>query len=272
MCIIVYKPKGQQLPSKRTLQTCWNNNPDGAGYMFPNDKGRVSIRKGFMSFHEFYSNLMYDFRKFGNVDFVMHFRISTQGGVNQQCCHPFPLSRKMDELKYLRCHSNIGIAHNGIIDLTTTYGKVDYSDTMKFITDYLTLIIKDRDFYKDEETLLLIERLAGSKLAIMDGTGHTTLIGDFTMDKGCYYSNEYYKEPRVRARKTIPYYKWDEWDDWEEWNNRHNISKIEEKKGQDNSTILFEDENELLRQDNNGDILWFNKKKEEQDKIDKKGE
>ena len=54
MCIIAYKPKGQALPSKETLQMCWNNNEDGAGYMFAND-GRVWISKGFATFDKFYS-------------------------------------------------------------------------------------------------------------------------------------------------------------------------------------------------------------------------
>ena len=52
MCIIVYKPKGASLPSKDTLQTCWENNPHGAGIMWA-DGSNVRIQKGFMSWDAF---------------------------------------------------------------------------------------------------------------------------------------------------------------------------------------------------------------------------
>ena len=48
MCIIAIKEKGVAMPDLETLNNMWNNNPDGAGYMFPFD-GKVHIRKGFMS-------------------------------------------------------------------------------------------------------------------------------------------------------------------------------------------------------------------------------
>lgn len=199
MCIIVYKPTTAKMPSKRTLQKCWNNNQDGAGYMFPSNNN-VVIKKGFMRFKDFYTNLQNDLKRYGEfTPFVMHFRIQTQGGVCAQNTHPFPLSSNMSDLQRLRVKTNIGIAHNGVIDLTTNYytKTITYSDTMKFITDYLTLIIHDKNYYKEQDKLTLIERLIDSKMAIMDGDGHTELIGVFIEDNGCYYSNNYYKDNRV---------------------------------------------------------------------------
>ena len=56
MCIIVYKPIGIDLPDKKTLETCFENNPDGAGFMYR--KGReIRIRKGYMNFLSFYRAL-----------------------------------------------------------------------------------------------------------------------------------------------------------------------------------------------------------------------
>lgn len=195
MCIIVYKPTGVKIPSKKILHTCWDNNSDGAGYMF-NFNNRVIIKKGFMTFNKFYKSLNSDYKKYDgdNKTFIMHFRISTQGGVNKECTHPFPLSKEMSDLRKLQCTTDIGIAHNGIISLTSVgYNKqVTYSDTMSFITDYLSLIIKDRNYYKDPDTISLISKLVDSKLAIMDGSGTTTLIGTFIEDNGCYYSNASY--------------------------------------------------------------------------------
>lgn len=205
MCIIVYKPASVKMPNKRTLQKCWRNNQDGAGYMFPS-KGNVVIKKGFMKFEEFYMNLQSDLNRYGvGTPFVLHFRIQTQGGVNKHYTHPFPLSPHMDDLKRLRVKTPIGVAHNGIIELTTSYYKttVTYSDTMKFITDYLTLIIHDKNYYKDPDKLTLIERLIDSKMAIMDGDGHTELIGTFIQDNGVYYSNVYYKQDRYTKTKPV---------------------------------------------------------------------
>jgi hypothetical protein len=209
MCIIAYKPQNVAMPSKKLLQICFNNNPDGAGYMIASG-GNVIYRKGFMDFGGFYSSLTSAIKRYGeDVPYVLHFRISTQAGVNKQCCHPFPLSEDMDELKQLKGRCDIGIAHNGIISLTSSYSKakIDYSDTMKFITDYLSLIIRNKNYYKDKNTLTLIDRLIdGSRLAILDSTGHCELIGHGWEEScGVYYSNSSYMAPKV-AKYDYGYY------------------------------------------------------------------
>ena len=94
MCVVVYKPKNKKMPKEDRLLSCFISNPDGAGYMFQNGKN-VTIKKGFMTFNEFYKSLMQDYNKVGKrSDFVLHFRISTQGGVNKPCCHPYKISKK----------------------------------------------------------------------------------------------------------------------------------------------------------------------------------
>jgi hypothetical protein len=218
MCIIVYKPQNKAFPSMETLRTCFNRNPDGAGYMFTKNN-QVEIKKGFMTFKEFVKSLKNDKRQNSNAPFVFHFRISTQGGVKRELCHPYPLSDDMEKLKKLRTNTRIGVAHNGIIPLTSDYGygygiydysryyskdKVDVftpNDTMKFIVDYLSLIIKDEKYFKDEKTLTLIERLCESKLAILNGNGHCELIGDFVESGGCYYSNNTFQPVQYQTTK-----------------------------------------------------------------------
>ena len=212
MCIVVYKPKDKEMPNVEILRECFKRNPDGAGYMFAEDD-KVVIKKGYMNFKSFHSAVMRDYGRLGkHTPFVLHFRIQTQGGVNQECTHPFPLSKNMIDLRQLDVESSFGVAHNGIISLTSTstysqyydadtrtyrydYTKPTYSDTMKFITDYLALIIKRNDWYKDEDKLELIEKLVGysNKFAIMDASGHTTLVGNFIEDNGIYYSNGTYQ-------------------------------------------------------------------------------
>ena len=74
------------MPSQKDLIQCFKHNPDGAGYMLPiNDK--VVIRKGFMTFEEFKKDIN-KVVKDNHIDptetpIVLHFRISTQGGVQK---------------------------------------------------------------------------------------------------------------------------------------------------------------------------------------------
>lgn len=196
MCIAIYKPAGMPYPSKKTLKTCFENNPDGAGYMIAvNDC--VKISKGFTTFSAFWKAFSRDRERVGNApSAVLHFRISTQAGTRPDCTHPFPLSRKMDDLRKLECYADIGIAHNGVISLTSHYydKNITHSDTMEFITEYASRIIKGRDYYKDADALYLLEELAGSRLAILDGAGHCELLGDgWREDGGLWYSNASYK-------------------------------------------------------------------------------
>ena len=206
MCIAVYKPMGVDFPSKDTLKTCFNNNSDGAGFMVATGKA-VEIHKGFMEFKDFWKTLRKSREQYGDDKaFVMHFRISTQGGIRKDGCHPFPLSGDMNDLRALDTSCDIGIAHNGIITLTSGGGRdITYSDTMKFITDYLSLIIKDSSYCKDDDTLSLITRLCGSRLAILDKRGHCELIGGgWSASNGVWYSNESYQERRVKTTTWYP--------------------------------------------------------------------
>jgi hypothetical protein len=187
----------EKFMSKDTLRQCFKSNPDGAGYMYPSE-GKVHIRKGFMDFQSFWNALNRTRAEYGDsIPYVMHFRISTQAGVNKQCCHPYPLSPRMPDLKKLSTSSSIGIAHNGIISLTSDRSVKDYNDTMKFITDYMTLLVKSIDWWKNPNIATALKVLCGSKLAVMGGDSHVELIGDFVLDKddGCYYSNTSYLSP-----------------------------------------------------------------------------
>ena len=199
MCIIAYKPERAAFPTKATLAECFRNNPDGAGFMYSHD-GAVIIQKGFATFSAFWAALRAARAAVGDrPPFVLHFRISTQAGTRADCCHPFPLSEKMDDLRALRCACKIGIAHNGIIwHCSSAAANVTYSDTMRFITEYAALIIRGFGYYKRPATLELLKRLAGSRLAILDARGHCELIGDgWTEDGGVYYSNGSYKPKKT---------------------------------------------------------------------------
>ena len=223
MCIIVYKPKNIAFPKKATLETCFDHNSDGAGYMYTYNN-KVHIRKGFKDFDSFYKDLNKIRKQVGDkIPFVMHFRISTQGGKKMELTHPYPLCDNYKEMRKLQSECQIGIAHNGIIHLTSEYSygymrakQPDYNDTMTFIRDYLSIIISDKNYYKKPRVLELIERLCESKLAILDADGHCELIGDFKQENGVYYSNSTYMEtqiinaPKPNIWKNGSYKIWDD--------------------------------------------------------------
>ena len=196
MCVIAYKPLNKAFPEERILQNCFENNDHGAGFMYAFN-GEVHIHKGYETFEKFMEALNKARAVTGDkVPYVMHFRIATQG-YDKTMTHPFPLSSKMANLKRLHYKCSIGVAHNGILDITSDGAKT-YSDTMKFITDYLSNIIQSMDFYKNKRTLKLIEYLIdGSRLAILDKNSHCTLMGKgWIKDNGIYYSNNSYaREP-----------------------------------------------------------------------------
>ena len=218
MCIIAYKPNGIDFPSDTILKNCYDNNPDGAGFMYAY-KGNVHIQKGYTTWEAFKTALDKARQITGNrVPYVMHFRIATQG-FEKTMTHPFPLSSKMSNLKKLKYDCNIGVAHNGIIDLTSD-GSKTYSDTMKFITDYLSNIIQSYSWYKNDRHKLLIEHLIdGSRLAILDKNGHCELLGKTWEqdDNGVWYSNgswSYAYSFTTFSRTPRTGYGWDDWDDF----------------------------------------------------------
>lgn len=187
MCIICVSPAGVRQPSFKTIRTMFRNNPHGAGYMYARD-GKVHIHKGYMNIDSFIRDIRAE--HFTAKDpVVYHFRISTQAGVRPAMTHPFPLSNKRAHMKALDVDCRCGIAHNGIIRLTTDPTNREYSDTAIFITDYLSYIVREPDDLRNQDTLDLIHALAGSKLAIMDGSGYIATVGEFINDRRLLYSN-----------------------------------------------------------------------------------
>ena len=211
MCIIVYKKEDVSPPTDEILSRQFDNNPDGCGYMFTDATG-VHIRKGFMTIKDFLDDYHSIIKRIGDkAPMVFHFRISTQCGVTPKFTHPFPYTIGDNTLissPYVQC--KLGVVHNGIIHLTSKT-TTDYSDTSKFVTDYLPLIIKNNiyDFYKDPKTILLIQRLIdGSRMCFLDSKGHATLIGNFIEDKttGLMFSNSTYNTTKYTFYSSDCYY------------------------------------------------------------------
>ena len=191
MCIICVSKSGVRQPGEATIRAMFLNNPHGAGYMFARG-GRVIIHKGFMNPDDYLRAIREE--HFTAADSVVyHFRISTQAGVNPEMTHPFPLSNQPGRLRRLDQSCRIGVAHNGVIRLTSDPDNERYSDTAIFIADYLSQILRTRADLRDRRKLNTIYQLAQSKFAIMDGGGYIATVGEFIHERGLLFSNASYR-------------------------------------------------------------------------------
>lgn len=197
MCIAISKPMGVSLPSEKILKNCWNNNDDGAGFAF-NLNNKVIIKKGFMTFNDFITNLRDCDKKFNlkSRGVLMHFRIATHGARDASMTHPFPIVDDAGCLKKIEYVSDYAVIHNGIISLTSSEvdKKSGLSDTALFIKDYLTKISTNRGWLNKQANIELIEKLINSKMSILDKFGNIKMTSGFTEDSGVYYSNTSYKD------------------------------------------------------------------------------
>jgi hypothetical protein len=171
MCIIVVKPFDQPLPSKEIIKICFENNADGAGYMYRRG-GIIHIVKGFFDVEALWKSL----QGVKDEDVCIHFRWATHGAVNRGNCHPFPLTKSVNEMRNTRAHCTIGIAHNGIISGMKPSKII--SDTMVFIKNI------------EQDKKLTHQFMKGDGKFCVMTSEKTLLIGDFIYDKGCYYSND----------------------------------------------------------------------------------
>ena len=104
-------------------------------------------------------------------------------------------------MKALDVECRCGVAHNGIIRLTSDRNQREYSDTALFITQYMARMLHGPEDLRDEQLLNRIEQLAGSKLAIMDSSGYIATIGHFINERGLLFSNSSYMDAQWRYLK-----------------------------------------------------------------------
>tara|TARA_R110000824_G_scaffold8548_1_gene38738 strand:- start:50 stop:787 length:738 start_codon:yes stop_codon:yes gene_type:complete len=178
MCIAILKPKGEVI-KKATLKTCFENNDDGAGYMFVKN-GALQFVKGFFTFKNFWNSYVKNVVKNGNPISAIHFRITTHGKTNAENCHPF----KID--------NSLGFIHNGVINFVKPDKKK--SDTSMFNEHILKRL--PSDFIRNGAICHLIEESIGSsKLVFLNDRGEY-LISNEELGKwqdNVWYSNDSYQ-------------------------------------------------------------------------------
>jgi len=185
MCIAIYKPETMLL-SEDTLKNSWDNNPDGAGFMYV-DNGQVIISKGYMSYKSFRE--AYD--PHASKQMAVHFRIATHGKVDGNNTHPFRIS------------DTLGLIHNGIISNVKCDIDKDMSDTWHFVERFMK---KYEHLRHEPEFKMLIEKYIGaSKLVTLDGNGTFDVYNEDlgVWDCDCWFSNKsysYVKAPPIQYR------------------------------------------------------------------------
>jgi predicted glutamine amidotransferase len=185
MCIILVKPAGEGIPDYSLIEKCFKANPDGAGIMF-RDCNHVHIDKGFMSPHPLmeYLDTLEDDDEISARDVVIHFRLSTHGGISPECTHPFPISHSIDDLTSLSINCDAAIAHNGILYQYAPKKGTGISDTMIFVSEMARNGI-------DEKKHFMVKNGMGQKFTLMT-IDHLFIYGDFIYDQGFYFSNSSY--------------------------------------------------------------------------------
>lgn len=189
MCVILFKPKNVNLPNKSTIKAMWEHNSDGAGFMWKDvSTNTVHYRKGYFDFEKFYSDVKSICTK--DMEFAIHCRIATSGGVNKGMCHPFPLLN--NDLRLKSSHGDSDsypiMMHNGVIP--TTYVR-DLSDTCSYIINSLVPRYKKDNlfFYNPIMESKIEHEIAWSKLLFFSPKADAKMIGDWKKMDGCYYSN-----------------------------------------------------------------------------------
>lgn len=204
MCIIVIKPANITFPSIETMETCFLNNPDGAGYMTTNNN-KVHIRKGMMNFMAFereYTKILKSNRI--ELPYIFHFRIGTHGKNDQGNTHPFAVQPSYSFMRKVNTLSNYGIAHNGIIN-NIGFNSI-YSDTMEFVSNILSPLIKAKDSILDYPNNQIIKNILGNsnKLAFLHNSGRIETYGQYIEKDGLLFSNNSYSYTLPVFKKSYP--------------------------------------------------------------------
>jgi hypothetical protein len=179
MCIAIWKNENKII-DKETLARCFTANPDGAGFMYP-ENGKLHVKKGYFRFEDFYKA----YQPHENKQCVIHFRIKTHGSVSVDNCHPFNITKEF------------GFVHNGVI---SGYGVDDISDTRDFNHKILQPLVKkwgNLSLFEPAIKTLIESKIGYSKLIFLDKHGNAEIFndikGEWSDDANIWYSNGSYK-------------------------------------------------------------------------------
>lgn len=185
----MYKSNGADVIEENTLYNAWQNNPDGAGIAVVRKKETL-VLKGFLEFDEFFYAIE-SLKLKKQSEYVIHFRFATHGSVSAKNCHPFIVSKYLEDVEMVEALTRKKVlAHNGII---SNIPRLDISDSMEYILEHHELINKN-----------LLSKQKGSKFALIEN-GKVNLVGSWLYEDGIYYSNDSYKDFEIKKS----YWNWE---------------------------------------------------------------
>ena len=201
MCITLFS--AAQRPNKETLQICFTNNSDGAGFAYAHE-GKLHLQKGFFTFDDFWAHYK-DIPQ--NVPCILHFRKVSVGPKDKKNCHPW----RIDE--------NHCFAHNGTIK-QFDFKNAKVSDTGKFVDEMLKpMFSSNQDNWATKWAKELLENYIGAenKCIILSNTGKYLLLNEnrgmwegevwFSNDsfrrRGVTAWGDYAQEPQPSQKKTF---------------------------------------------------------------------
>jgi hypothetical protein len=184
MCVILTCEPNVR-PDYDLIETCFYNNPDGAGIMWC-EGGRVEISKGFTT-----ARTLSDAIASVPADspLVVHMRIATSGGIDVGTCHPFPICDQLDALHAANVECTAALAHNGVISNMPTDEKLGISDTVYYVQNIVDKLYKGKVSKRMKNRIK--ETAPGNRFAIMTGDGDVVRLGSGweTVSKGIQASN-----------------------------------------------------------------------------------
>lgn len=174
MCIAIVKPRGATIP-KENLEECFRINDDGAGFAVwvkVGNRYTVEVRKGFFTFDDFWAA----WSKYGpEYKALLHFRISTHGGISKDNCHPF-LVKNGDR--------TMAVIHNGVLGAFTRLTDTTKSDTRAFVETVIAPLHKaNPDFLMRGGAIatFLEDGVGyGNKVAMLDDRGRHVILNGHT--------------------------------------------------------------------------------------------
>jgi len=216
MCLALYKPANIK-PDWAALEEGMCHNSDGAGFAVAVD-GQLIVEKGFFKFADFKKA----FEPFGDHAAIVHFRLATHGGKNQQNCHPFALADFGNEAG----HMPVAVIHNGIF-ASAKNDKKEWSDTWHVCRDVLhPLWSGSEKSLISNEMIPLGDSFVGSsnKLVFLYADGSFGIWGEKNghWSDGVWYSNYSYCSYGARYADPRSRYVYDDGDDY--WSGRKNYA------------------------------------------------
>lgn len=163
MCVIIYKPAGENMPANYIIEAAFVANPHGAGFVTPGHIYKT------MSVEQLKKQLA---KVDDSEPCIMHFRLATHGSICKSNCHPFK-------------RGDIAMAHNGILGVEPMG---DWTDSETALHSIFYPVAETFGFNSDEFDTAVNAVIGSSRFAFMHGR-EVRLFGQFVKQGAYYFSN-----------------------------------------------------------------------------------